>query len=234
MITICARGGSKGIPGKNIRMLAGKPLLAYSISTATAFAKKIGADIALSTDDRQIASAAEQYGLITDYTRPAALAGDDAEKKETIRDLVLHQEKKSGSRYAYILDLDVTSPLRSVADLEKAFVQLVNDPDAINLFSVNPASRNPYFNMVEKNEEGYYSLVKKGNFVTRQSAPAVYDLNASFYWYRRMYFDEPGVSVINNRSLIYIMDHICFDLDHEEDFQYMEYLLLQQKIDFIA
>jgi len=231
LITICARGGSKGIPGKNLRPINGKPLIAYSIESANAFAKKYKADIALSTDSEEIKQMALQYGLATTYTRPAELATDEAGKKDTIADLVRFEEKKNNKSYEYVSDLDVTSPLRSQQDLESAFDMLQKDEKAVNIFSVNPANRNPYFNMVEQKENGYYGLVKTGEFVTRQSAPKVYDLNASFYFYRRNYFNEK-LAVINDHSLVYVMDHICFDLDHVLDFEFMEYLLVNNKIDF--
>ena len=86
--------------------------------------------------------------------------------------------------------------------------------------------------MVEQKENGYYGLVKAGEFVTRQSAPEVYDMNASFYFYRRIYFDRKETTVINDCSLIYIMPHICFDLDHPIDFDFMEYLLVNNKLGF--
>ena len=172
LITICARGGSKGIPGKNLRPVNGKPLIAYSIEAAQNFAAKYPADISLSSDSDEIKDAAKQYGLITTYIRPATLATDTAGKKDTITDLVKFEETQRSKSYDFILDLDVTSPLRSLHDLVAAFQVLQNDTNALNIFSVNPANRNPYFNMVEQKENGYYGLVKKGDFVTRQSAPA--------------------------------------------------------------
>jgi CMP-N,N'-diacetyllegionaminic acid synthase len=232
LITICARGGSKGIPGKNIRPINGRPLIAYSIDVARRFAAIHGGDLALSTDDEEIRHSASQYGLVSDYRRPAALATDAAGKQETILDLVQHEERNRGRSYDYILDLDVTSPLRTVDDLDAAFKILQNDAGALNLFSVNPAGRNPYFNMVEQQENGYYDLVKKGNFLTRQSAPKVYELNASFYFYRRTFYDTPSPKTITDRSLVYVMPHMCFDLDHPVDFDFMEYLMVHNKLGF--
>ncbi len=231
LITICARGGSKGIPGKNIRQLNGKPLIAYSIDTA----KKFGgseAVLAISTDSEDIKNVAEQAGLHTSYSRPAHLATDQAGKIETIEDLLLHEEKVHGKRFDYILDLDVTSPLRTVQDLKDAFAIIRSDEQALNLFSVNPAARNPYFNMVEQSEDGYYRLVKKGSFLTRQSAPKVYELNASFYFYRRAFFEQESKPTIGARSLVYIMPHTCFDLDHPIDFEFMEFLVSNNKLGF--
>lgn len=232
LITLCARGGSKGIPGKNIRPLNGKPLIGYSIETAQRFGKPFQADIALSTDDNQIRETAAAFGIISTYQRPEHLATDTAGKIETIEHLVLHGEKTRGKKYDYVLDLDITSPLRTVEDLQEAFKIISNDPQALNLFSVNYAARNPYFNMVEQQPSGYYGLIKTGNFVTRQSAPPVYDMNASFYFYRRAFFEQRLKSTITERSLIYIMPHLCFDLDHPVDFEFMSFLFENNKLDF--
>lgn len=235
LITICARGGSKGIPGKNIRLINGKPLLLYSIETANQIGTKFGAKIALSTDSSEIKNVAKIAGLHTDYDRPDFLSTDTAGKKGTIKHLVEYEEQLKGVRYDYVLDLDVTSPLRTSIDLELAFDLFRNDENAQTLFSVNNAARNPYFNMVEKNSNGYFSLVKTnsdGSALTRQTAPNVYDLNASFYWYRRNFFDSNFQTAITDKSLIYLMDHTCFDLDHPIDFLFMEYLLVNNKLDF--
>lgn len=234
LITICARGGSKGIPGKNIKPIAGKPLINYSLDVAKRLAEKYNAKIAISTDDKAIKNAAEACGVITDYVRPDFLATDTAGKIDTIKDLVIYEESLTGDTYDYILDLDVTSPLRTFEDLEKAFEKIINS-SANTLFSVNAAARNPYFNMVEENESGFYSLVKTnpdGSVMTRQSAPKVYDLNASFYWYKRDFFNLGLKSPITDKSIVYEMPHICFDLDHPVDFLFMEYLLQNDKLDF--
>jgi CMP-N,N'-diacetyllegionaminic acid synthase len=232
LITLCARGGSKGIPGKNIRPINGKPLIGITIDLAKRFAIKHSADIALSTDDELIKKIAADFGLETSYTRPPHLATDTAGKIETIADLLHHEEKQRNKKFSFILDLDITSPLRTLEDLDIAFQTIKNDANALNLFSVNAANRNPYFNMVEQQPNGYYGLVKKGEFVTRQSAPRVYDMNASFYFYRRIFFDLGFVKSITDKSLIYEMPHICFDLDHPIDFEFMEYLMTNNKFTF--
>jgi CMP-N,N'-diacetyllegionaminic acid synthase len=233
LITLCARGGSKGIPGKNIKLLNGKPLIAYTIDIAKAFSLKFNCKIALSTDDSKIKDIAAEFGLETFYSRPANLSTDQAGKIGTIHDLLKHEEKIAGLEYDYVLDLDVTSPLRTLQDLESAFSILANDPDALNLFSVNNAARNPYFNMVERQDDGYFKLVKdKGSITGRQSAPEVFDLNASFYFYRRDFFRFLFPTVFTPRSLVYVMPHICFDLDHLIDFVFLEFLLSNNKLEF--
>ena len=236
LITICARGGSKGIPGKNVRQLAGKPLIQYTTETAQKLMARWPGQrhLALSTDSDEIKQAAAHAGLHTSYTRPDEHATDSAGKLVTIRHLLMHEEAAAGRRFDYVLDLDVTSPMRTVADLEAAFALLETHPTAHNLYSVNPAARNPYFNMVEALPDGTFATPRDGGlFLTRQSAPDVYDLNASFYYYRRSFFEDgESLRVISPRGIVYVMPHMCFDLDHPVDFEFMEYLVSNEKLGF--
>lgn len=235
LITICARGGSKGIPGKNIKLLNGKPLMGYSIDVAKQFQTKFAqTDIALSTDSCEIIQVAESCGLKSEYKRPDYLANDTVGKIDAIKDVLVYSEDKCGSKYDFVLDLDVTSPLRNMTDLETAFNLLYSDVNAVNLFSVSEAGRSPYFNMVEQKDNGYYAQVKapQGDVFTRQSAPAVYDLNASFYFYRRAFFDLGYKGAITDKSLIYKVPHTCFDLDHPIDFDIISFLMENGKLDF--
>ena len=232
LITICARGGSKGIPRKNIKNLNNKPLIYYTIKAAKEFQKLYDADICLSSDDNEIINVSAELGLKTIYKRPKKLALDSTGKIETINHALLFFEKYFEKKYDFILDLDVTSPLRTINDLTLAFNKLINSTNALNIFSVNNCNRNPYFNMVEINNNGFYSLAKNGSFLTRQSAPKVYDMNASFYFYRRKYFDMNIKSSISDKSLIYVMPHICFDLDNPLDFDFMDYLISSNKLNF--
>lgn len=232
LITICARGGSKGIPGKNIKKLNKKPLIAYSIEIANKFSKIYDCDIILSTDSIEIKKVASDFGLNTNYKRPTELSKDETGKIETIKDAIRYQEKNLLKNYEYVIDLDVTSPLRNLNDLEKGFEILRNDKNALNLYSVSEANRNPYFNVVEKKENGYFDIIKKGNFYSRQQAPKVYDMNSSFYIYKKKFFESKQSKTTTNKSLIYVMPHICFDLDHPIDFDFMEFLFEKNKLDF--
>lgn len=232
LITVCARGGSKGIPGKNIKMLNGKPLIEYTLNSAQKISKNFNAKVSISTDDENILKICQSLGYQSKYKRPLELSTDYAGKIDTIQDLLLFEEKELGLTYDYILDLDVTSPLRTQRDMLEAFELLKNNTGALNIFSVNKANKNPYFNMVEENGNGYFELSKKGEFLTRQSANPVFELNASFYFYKREFFNLVDKTVINSRSLIYEMNHICFDLDHSIDFEFMSFLFENNKIDF--
>ena len=235
LVTICARGGSKGILGKNIKLLDGKPLIYYTIEIAKQFQKKYPeVEIILSTDSDEIAKVTKAYGLTTDYRRPDSLAGDAVGKIDAIQDVLNWVEEKNQCKYDYILDMDVTSPLRNLKDLISAFDIIQTNDEAVNLFSVSPSNRSPYFNMVEQKENGFFAQVKKPNglVLSRQSASKVYDLNASFYFYKRVFFDLGYKGAITDKSLIYEVPHICFDLDHPIDFEIISFLLVNNKLDF--
>lgn len=236
LVTICARGGSKGIPGKNIKVLNGKPLIWYSLNTAAKFSVDLAesVDLVLSTDDPEIKTTVQEAGFNIDvnYTRPEFLASDTAGKIDAIQDVLTYAESSNNKKYDYVIDLDVTSPLRTVEDLKEAFSLLRERPDAYNIFSVSPANRNPYFNIVEENEDGYFSTCKTGVFLTRQSAPKVYDMNASFYIYSANFFLDGIKKATTNKSLVYELPHICFDLDHPLDFAIMSFLIENNHLDF--
>jgi len=232
LVTICARGGSKGILKKNIKNLNNKPLISYTIGHAFDFSKSYDSiDIALSTDDNEIKKISSKYGLKTSYTRPHELSGDDVGKIVVIKDLLKYYENLNKIKYDIILDLDVSSPLRTQENLQLALKKLLDNKNAINLFSVSEARRNPYFNVVELNDEGYSQLVKKSFAKTRQSSPEVFDMNASFYFYKRVFFEKNYKSAITNKSLHYLMNHTCFDLDEPLDFQIMEFLISKNKLE---
>ncbi len=234
LVTICARGGSKGIPGKNIKPINGKPLIAYSIEVANQLSVNFDIDVVLSTDSEDIKNVVEtlDFSIDTSYTRPDFLASDTAGKLDAIIDAKNYSEAKYNIQYDFVIDLDVTSPLRTSDDLLNSIEILFNNEKALNLFSVSPANRNPYFNMVEEKEDGFVGLCKKGEFLTRQSAPKVYDMNASYYIFKKNFFEEKQATVITDKSLVYEVPHLCFDLDHQIDFEFMTFLLENKKLDF--
>lgn len=232
LITICARGGSKGLPGKNVKLLNGKHLIGYTIEFANKIFKSFDPKIELSTDDNEIIAVAKKYGLCSNYIRPKNLASDNSGKLETIRHLLDYSEKIEKINYDFIIDLDVTSPLRTIKDIENAFKILNETKRATNIFSVNSANKNPYFNMIEINNEGFAELVKfkSDKYLTRQSSPKVYELNAAFYIYKRIFFDSKKLNLINKNSIAFEMDHISFDIDNLIDFDFMNYLLESNKL----
>ena len=235
LITICARGGSKGVQKKNIQFLDGVPLIVYSIWAAQEFSKKVDSQIALSTEDEEIIEIAKEFGLSTDYVRPENLATDSAGKIAVIDHVLNYFEEKFSKKYDYVLDLDVSSPLRTQSDLMEAFKRLKSNIKAINIFSVSYANKNPYFNMVEEGEGGFVSICKKvdKSFLSRQAAPKVYELNASFYIYKREFFTKRyRGAIVENMSLAFVMNHICFDIDSMNDFLFMKFLIENKQLDF--
>ncbi len=234
LITICARGGSKGIPGKNIRSLNGKPLIGYTIDTAKKFAElHPGCVVELSTDSQEIRHVAASCGLLSDYIRPAEFATDGAGKLDVIYHLRDYCQEKHGKEFDYVVDLDVTSPLRNVEDLTRALRQIEEHPDALNLLSVSQPARNPYFNILEQKANGFFDVVNNEQlFLSRQSAPKVYDVNGSFYFYKREFFEQGFRAAISDKTIIYEVPHICFDMDHPIDFEFMEFLIKSARLDF--
>lgn len=160
LCTICMRGGSKGVPNKNLRKLHGKPLMAYTIQQA--LQSGLFEHVVVSTDSQVIADMAKKCCAEAWFLRPAELATDEAPKLPVIRHAFLEAEKHYGQKFDQLMDLDVTSPLRLVEDITGAYKQFVDD-DADILISASPARKNPYFNMVEINK-GSVNLVKHNNF----------------------------------------------------------------------
>lgn len=224
LITICARGGSKGVKDKNIRQLAGKPLIYYTIKQAKDWDR--GKHIVVSTDSEEIAKIARQFGAEVPFMRPKELATDTFGKVSVIKHALVSCELIFKEKYDAVMDLDVTSPVRTVQDLENA-LNLFLEKKPKTLFSVVPAHRNPYFNMVEEGEKGRVSLCKAGLFIRRQDAPKVYDMNASIYIYdRKFLLDEGNESAISDNSIVYVMgEESRTDIDSELDFKFIEFLI---------
>ena len=228
---IFARGGSKGIPRKNVRLLAGKPLIAYAIETA--LASNVIDRVIVSTDNAEIAAVAQQSGAEVPFMRPAELAGDDSPEwlawQHAIRTL---EEVEAGPKMGVFVCIPPTSPLRAVEDVE-ACIETLLDSDADLVITVKPAERNPYFNMVVLDEAGYARLVGqiKGTIHQRQAAPAVYDMTTVAYAARPEF-------VLNARSMfegkvkaVVVPAGRALDIDTELDFKFAEFLLTQSSPD---
>ncbi|MFX1391963.1 MAG: cytidylyltransferase domain-containing protein [Promethearchaeota archaeon] len=230
LATICARGGSKGVKNKNIRLLLGKPLIAYSIEVLKVWGK---ADkIICSTDSNKIMEIAREFGADTPFRRPAELATDDANKLTVLKHILDFCDKNENNKYDYIIDLDPTAPLRTVENINQAFNIFIKS-DADILFSVYKAHKNPYFNMVELDEHGYAHLSKTTNksIFTRQSAPKVYSMNASIYIYRRKFLKNTS-NILSGKSLIYEMSDLSIDIDRQVDFDFIEFILKKGLFEF--
>lgn len=216
--TICARGGSKGLPGKNSRLFAGKPLIVHTIEQALA-TPSVDA-VYVSTDDPDIAAIAVRAGAIVPYVRPAALAHDLAPKLPVIEHLVSHLER-GGACIERIVDLQPTSPVRESSDIAQAL--LLHAPLVL---SVSLARDNPYFNLVELDAAGRSALSKGLGNTRRQDAPTVYALNGSIYVWQRQALAQAAVSSLwDVAHALYVMPRWkSVDIDDLDDFDYAQWL----------
>lgn len=227
--TICARGGSQGIKNKNLLRLRGKPLIAHTIRQAQA--SGLFDAIAVSSDSNKILDTARQWGVQILIERPAALASATSGKLPAIQHAVEHAERLTHTQYDFIVDLDVTAPLRHVDDIQSAWQLFLNTPNAKNLISVFPSRRSPYFNMVELGKNGFASLVKPLDqpILRRQDSPKCYDMNASIYiWTRQSLFHHD--TAFTDAMAIYTMpEDRSIDIDSPLDLKLVRLLAKNRK-----
>ncbi len=230
LITICARGGSKGIPNKNLLLINEKPLVVITINHAKELAQriktsKINVLIGLSSDYDKILN--EGNGSV-DFlrSRPQKLASDQSGKIEAINDLIQYCEAESNLIFDTVIDLDVTAPEREVEDIISALNLLDSDKSLDLIMSVNHATKNPYFNMVEKGPENTYKICKDSDgYLRRQDAPNVYELSAAFYIYRKKFFEMGYRKVTDANFSIKVQKTKCIDIDSIEDYLYVKFKL---------
>ena len=222
--TILARGGSKGVPGKNIRLLAGKPLIAHSVEQARACG--LFDVIAVSSDDPEILSAGARAGADELVVRPAELASDQAAKLPAIRHCVETLETLRGTKFDVVVDLQPTSPLRIPEDIVGA-VALLEETRADNVITGSTAKCSPYFNLVEKRADSTVGLSKPTNppIVRRQDAPVTFDMNGSIYVWRRDILMEGVGLFLPGTRLFEMPEERSADIDTELDFAFIEFLL---------
>ena len=177
LVIIPARGGSKGIPHKNIKPLGGKPLIRYAIDCAKQLAPD--EDICVTTDDPEIIKCTEDYGLKVPFVRPDYLATDTMGTYEVLLHALGHYEN-SGREYDAIVLLQPTSPFRQKEDVEGSMNLYNKDVDMV--VSVKEAATNPYYNSFEEDENGYLVISKgDGHYCRRQDAPKVWEYNGAVY-----------------------------------------------------
>ena len=215
------------MPGKNIKLLNGKPLIAYTIDSAKQ--SKYINELIISTDDQAIADIARSYGATIPFMRPADLASDTASKWPVFIHAVETYEQLTGNTVDYLVDLDVTVPLKTYQDIDGAIQMALQDPLTDVVITGYEPERNPYFNMMEIGEDGFASIVKKGTkpIVRRQDAPKVYSLTPAAYVVKKsaLYAFEHWS---NAKCKIYEMPRErAVDIDTEIDFKIVEFLIGQ-------
>ena len=220
LVIIPARGGSKGIPHKNIKPLAGKPLIYYTIDVARAVAND--SDICVSTDDEEIIRCVDDYGLKVPFVRPAELATDTAGTYEVLLHAVDFYEKQ-GRKYENVLLLQNTSPFRTAEDVKRAMELYREDIDMV--VSVKEIV-SPYYNSFEEDENGFLRQISNGiKYVRRQDAPKTYEYNGAVYLINIESLKRESLGEFKH-CVKYVMDDThSVDLDTMLDWKYAEFII---------
>lgn len=224
LVIIPARGGSKGIPRKNIKPFDGKPLIYYTIDCARAIC--LDEDICVSTDDDEIIQVVEDYGLKVPFKRPEELATDTAGTYEVLLHALDFYEKK-GVHYDVVVLLQNTSPFRTPQQVKEALSLYREDVDMV--VSVKECAANPYYCVFEENQEGFLHICKgEGNVFRRQDAPKVYEYNGAIYIMNAEVLKTTHMHKMQKR-VKYVMDDLSsFDLDTMWDWKMAEFIIKER------
>jgi N-acylneuraminate cytidylyltransferase len=224
LVVIPARGGSKGIPRKNIKLLNGKPLIHYTIEAAQSIFDS--SRICVSTEDFEIDTIAKQTGLSYKYIRPQKLATDTSSSHEVILDVIEHYQNQ-GLTFETIILLQPTSPFRTSKHILEA-IKLYESSECEMVVSVKETKCNPYFNLFEENELGDLELSKKGNFTSRQSAPKTYEYNGAIYIFSKETIQSKQFSEFERLKKYEMSTIDSIDLDEPLDWKLAE-LIFNEK-----
>lgn len=227
LVVIPARGGSKGIPYKNIKELNGKPLICYTIDVARQFTTD--ENICVTTDDDKIIKVVEEYGLKVPFKRPDYLATDQCGSNEVIQHAYQFYNDK-GVEYNAVLLLQPTSPFRKGEFLKKAVTLYDNSIDMVA--SVKPAACNPYYDVFEDNEEGLLSISKgDGTIQRRQEAPQVWQQNGSIYVINPKSLMEKGLAHFTRIRKYAMSEMYSVDIDNLFDWKIAELVLSENMVE---
>ncbi len=218
LFVITARGGSKGLPGKNIKDLCGKPLIAYSIDVARAFTDD--ENICVSTDSEEIKQVVEQYGLKVPFLRPDYLATDTA----TSSDVLVHAVnffKEQGRDYKKLCLLQPTSPLRTVEDVQGALDLYSDDIDIVTGMVKSHAPSVLH----EENEDGFMVSVFNKNGLGRQFVREMYETNGAVYVMNVKSLQEKGMKGFSRKVKYMMPKEHSVDIDDIIDFMLVETIL---------
>ena len=227
LLTICGRAGSKGFRNKNLKIFNGYPLAHYSLSAAMLFIESrpdAAVDICVNTDSEPLAALiSEKYPEVTVLPRPEELCGDVVPKMAVYQHSLREMERQKGCRYDYLIDLDITSPLRQLQDVAGAFDLKASRPDLDLVLSVTPGRRNPYMNMAQRSGDELRPVIENRN-TARQQTPPVFDVNASIYVFERDFLAENTTGFLWDGHVggYEMFDTGIIDIDSEEDYLLME------------
>lgn len=229
LFTLCGRAGSKGVKGKNARDFLDVPLVWYSMANIALYMEKYAGEddikIVLNTDSEPLKDLVRRAKdvPVTIIHREESLAGDKVPKVAVILDSLNKAEDTFAQKFDMVVDLDITSPLRTVQDVKNAIDRKKQRNDVDVVYSVAPSRRNPYFNMV-KEENGFFCKAIPSNFTTRQEAPVFYDMNASIYAYspHALRNKEHATFFNSGCDAVVMADTGFLDIDSEEDYELMQ------------
>jgi len=221
LVVIPARGGSKGIQRKNIKLLNGKPLIYYTIEAAQQIFEN--QRICVSSEDSEINTIAKQKGLNYTYVRPEELATDLTSSHEVILDVIEYYNKQ-GLAFETVVLLQPTSPFRTAKHIIEA-INLYESSDFEMVVSVKETKCNPYFNLFEENELGNLELSKKGNFTSRQNAPKTYEYNGAIYIFSKEVIKLKQFSQFEKIKKYEMSAIESVDLDEPLDWDFCEFIL---------
>ncbi len=230
LFIIPARGGSKGIPGKNIKPLAGRPLLSYTVEAAMEVCGGQTERIILSTDSDDIARCGRECGLAVDYMRPASLGLDTTSSRDVILDVMDWVERRGAPDYDCVVLLQPTSPMRTAADITGTMQAYEADGAADMAVSVCESAANPYYNLFETSPEGSLHVCKgDGLFTRRQDVPKVWEYNGAVYVIRPESIRRMGLGEFPRRIPFEMPRSRSIDLDTPADWILAEAILNTQK-----
>lgn len=221
---IFARGGSKGIPHKNLLKLGGKPLLAWSIGHAKAVSRI--RRVIVSTDSAEIANVAKKFGAEAPFLRPKELACDKAPEWLAWQHALKWLQEDEKKLPDAMVSVPTTSPFRSASDIENCMDEFkCNNRDAV--ITITPSKRNPYFNMVKRNPDSSFSLVCESNkkISRRQDCPDIFDITTSVYVLNPTFVLQNKTLFEGNVGAIIVPSKRALDIDTAEDFFFAEQYL---------
>ena len=226
---IFARGGSKGLPNKNIRDFAGKPLIAWAIEQALSL--ETIDEVIVSTDSSEIAKIARKYGAEVPFIRPSELAKDDSPEWLAWRHMLTYFLDKNGWLPDAMLSIPTTAPLRLVSDIQKcldAFEIGITDV----VVTVTDANRSPYFNMVKLDSLGFAEIVigKDNGITRRQDSPSVFDMTTAAYVVDAKFVMEHNSIFEGKVRAVYLPKERAIDIDTLLDFEFAEFVFQKQTL----
>lgn len=218
---IPARGGSKGLPKKNVKILDDKPLIAWSIQAALE-SKKLNAVI-VSSDNKEIIDVSKKHGAEVPFVRPDSLSTDSATTKDVIVHALNHYSSNNIT-FDYVVLLQPTSPFRKEGDIDLAIKKAI-ETNADMVVSVKETSSNPYYVLFEEDENGYLKKSKEAQFTRRQDCPVVYEYNGSIYVIKVSSLLK--TETLSFKKIIkFEMDAShSIDIDNQLDFDFAEFMI---------